>query len=268
MPHPRRGQTWARARAPPRFRAVGAGNMAAMITFFVILAVLMVLVVAAGQWSAGPGRRVFYDRGVVVGRRRGVVEEEVVDDEPYPVARSRRVVRRPRGRRSVADRQTFNLCAGSSILPAPTIGEPTTGRRVPGCRCAAERLFRVPSDLDYLELRIEAAEVVHIGRHHSLPCATGTDDDMGIDHIGCAGGRQQPPDVRGVHPVEGNDVRVRLADQAGEPDLALGPADRLGQRSRWHGEPSPDLGGSGEEHDNRAIAPVDGDQAAGVEGHS
>lgn len=70
--------------------------MAAMITFFVILAVLMVLVVAAGQWSAGARRRVVYDRDVVARPRARVVEEEIVDD-PYdrPVVR-RRVVRRRR----------------------------------------------------------------------------------------------------------------------------------------------------------------------------
>lgn len=65
-----------------------------MIAFFVILAVLMVLVVAAGQWSAGPRRRVVYDRDVVVDRRPDLVEEVVED--PYPVVRSRRVVRRRR----------------------------------------------------------------------------------------------------------------------------------------------------------------------------
>ena len=78
------------------FRPPGPGNIPAMITFFVILAVLMVLVVAAGQWSARPGRRVLYDRDVVVDRRPDVVEE-IVEDDPYPVAtRSRRVVRRRR----------------------------------------------------------------------------------------------------------------------------------------------------------------------------
>lgn len=80
------------------FRPAERGNRAGMITFFILLAVLMVLVVAAGQWSAaGPRRRVLYDRDVVVDRRPDVVEEEIVDD-PYPVAtRSRRVVRRRRG---------------------------------------------------------------------------------------------------------------------------------------------------------------------------
>ena len=66
-----------------------------MIAFFIILALLMVFVVMAGQWSAGARRRVIYDRDVVVDRRPDVIEEEVVDD-PYPVARSRRVVRRRR----------------------------------------------------------------------------------------------------------------------------------------------------------------------------
>ncbi len=69
--------------------------MRVMIAFFVILVVLMVLVVAAGQWSAGPRRRVIYDRDVVVDRGPDLIEEEVVDD-PYPVTRSRRVVRRRR----------------------------------------------------------------------------------------------------------------------------------------------------------------------------
>jgi hypothetical protein len=72
-----------------------------MIAFFVILVLLMVLVFAAGQWNGGPRRRVIYDRDVVadrrpevlVDRRPGVVEEEIVED-PYPVARTRRVVRR------------------------------------------------------------------------------------------------------------------------------------------------------------------------------
>lgn len=67
-----------------------------MIAFFVILAVLMVLVVAAGQWSAGPRRRVLYDRDVVVDRRPEVVEE-IVEDDAYAVSsRPRRVVRRRR----------------------------------------------------------------------------------------------------------------------------------------------------------------------------
>lgn len=71
-----------------------------MIAFFVILVLLMVLVAFAGQWSGGRRRRVIYDRDVIVDRRptvveRGpdVIEEEIVED-PYPVARSRRVVRR------------------------------------------------------------------------------------------------------------------------------------------------------------------------------
>lgn len=67
-----------------------------MIAFFVILALLMVLVAFAGQqWSAGSRRRVVVDRDVVVDRRPDLISEEIVD-EPYPVARSRRVVRRRR----------------------------------------------------------------------------------------------------------------------------------------------------------------------------
>lgn len=67
--------------------------MAAMIAFFIILALLMVLVVATGQWQAGSRRRVIY-RDVVPDRRPEIVEEEMVD-APFPVTR-RRVVRRRR----------------------------------------------------------------------------------------------------------------------------------------------------------------------------
>lgn len=66
-----------------------------MIAFFVILAVLMVLVWAVGSWSGGLRRRQSYDRDVIVDRRPEVVEEIVED--PYPQrVRSRRVVRRRR----------------------------------------------------------------------------------------------------------------------------------------------------------------------------
>ena len=130
-----------------------------------------------------------------------------------------------------------------------------------------ERSFGVRlSDLDNFKLRIEATKIVRVRGDHSLLCATGADDDMSIDDVGGTGGRQQPPDAGGVHPVQGNDICVRLADQPGKPDLALGSADRLGQCSRGHGEPGPDLGGSGEEHDDRPIVPVDRYQASGVEG--
>lgn len=66
-----------------------------MITFFILLVVLMVLVVAAGTWAAGPHRRVYYDRRPLVDRRTDVVEELV--DEPHvrPMA-SRRTIRRRR----------------------------------------------------------------------------------------------------------------------------------------------------------------------------
>lgn len=70
--------------------------MLVMITFFVILAVLMVLVVAAGQWSAGArGRRVIHERDVLVDRGPDVIEEEIIDD-PYPRPAARRLVRRRR----------------------------------------------------------------------------------------------------------------------------------------------------------------------------
>lgn len=68
-----------------------------MITFFILLVVLMVLVVAAGSWVAGPRRRVYYERGpIVVDRGPDVVEEYVEEPQLRPIASSRRIVRRRR----------------------------------------------------------------------------------------------------------------------------------------------------------------------------
>ncbi|HUR18733.1 MAG TPA: hypothetical protein VMZ51_07340 [Acidimicrobiales bacterium] len=90
-----------RARQTPFAGAVsttlGEGKAHFMIAFFVLLVVLMVLVVAAGTWNAGPRRRGPYARDVVVDRRPDVVEEVVYDDAyTPPVTRTRRVVRRRR----------------------------------------------------------------------------------------------------------------------------------------------------------------------------
>jgi len=73
-----------------------------MIGFFIILALLMVLVAAAGAWSrgnwGGPRQRVIYERSPVVERRpRASLGEEIVEEEWHdagPAPRSRRVVRR------------------------------------------------------------------------------------------------------------------------------------------------------------------------------
>jgi hypothetical protein len=68
-----------------------------MITFFILLVVLMVLVVAAGSWVAGPRRRVYYERGpIVMDRGPDVVEEYVEEPQLRPIASSRRIVRRRR----------------------------------------------------------------------------------------------------------------------------------------------------------------------------
>lgn len=68
-----------------------------MITFFILLVVLMVLVVAAGSWVAGPRRRVYYERGPIVTDRGPDIVEEYVEEPPLrPIASSRRIVRRRR----------------------------------------------------------------------------------------------------------------------------------------------------------------------------
>jgi hypothetical protein len=68
-----------------------------MFTFFILLAVLIVLVVMAGSWMGGPGsrRRVIYERGPAMTRRPDVIEEIVEEPELRPIA-SRRIVRRRR----------------------------------------------------------------------------------------------------------------------------------------------------------------------------
>ncbi|MDP9069977.1 MAG: hypothetical protein M3N68_01560 [Actinomycetota bacterium] len=74
-----------------------------MVAFFIILAVLMVLVVAIGSgWGRAPrryGREAVVDpeADVAVDRGPDVIEEEVYEDPaPRPVRRTRRVVRRRR----------------------------------------------------------------------------------------------------------------------------------------------------------------------------
>jgi hypothetical protein len=62
-----------------------------MVTFFILLVVLMVRVVAAGTWASAPRRRVYYERPA----EREVVE--LVDDG--------RTALRPLARRSVVRRR-------------------------------------------------------------------------------------------------------------------------------------------------------------------
>jgi hypothetical protein len=65
-----------------------------------------------------------------------------------------------------------------------------------------------------------------------LAGAACADHHMSIDDVGCPARRQQPADVRRIHPVEVHNVSRRLTNQAGQPDLPLRPPDRLGQRGR------------------------------------
>lgn len=64
-----------------------------MVTFFILLVVLMVLVVAAGTWAGGPHRRVYYGDVPRAAGRTEVIEETV--DEPR-VRPMRRIIRRRR----------------------------------------------------------------------------------------------------------------------------------------------------------------------------
>lgn len=121
------------------------------------------------------------------------------------------------------------------------------------------------SDLDDVEMRIETAKIVSVRGQHLLLCAAGTDDDVSIDDVRSSGGGQQPPNVRRVDAVKGNDICVRLTDQSSKPNLPLGPPDRLCQRSGRHRDPSSGLCGAGKEHDDRPLVAVDGDQAASVQ---
>lgn len=114
-------------------------------------------------------------------------------------------------------------------------------------------------------MRIEKAKIVSVRGQHLLLGATGTDDDVSIDHVRCSGGGQKTPNVRRVDTVKGDNISVRLADQSNKSNLPLGPADRLSQCSGRHRDPSSSLCGASEEHDDRSIVPVDSNQAAGVQ---
>lgn len=121
------------------------------------------------------------------------------------------------------------------------------------------------SDGDDLDRGIEPAEVGGIGGHDPLAAAAGTDDDMCVRDVGRTTGRQQPADVGGVHPVEGDDVRPRRADEPGQLHLPVRPTDGLRQSSGRDGHHFACFADPGEERNDPPVAPIQGDQATRVE---
>jgi hypothetical protein len=69
------------------------------------------------------------------------------------------------------------------------------------------------SQSDQLEGRVKLAQVARIRGDDGLAGATGADHDVGVGNVRSPAGRQQPADVRRVHPAQANHVGGRLADQ-------------------------------------------------------
>jgi hypothetical protein len=70
-------------------------------------------------------------------------------------------------------------------------------------------------------------------------------------------GGEKPTDVRGIDPVEVDEVRRRLADQSSESNLALGPSFALGESARGDGHSGARNARTGQQNRDLAIIPVD-----------
>ena len=89
---------------------------------------------------------------------------------------------------------------------------------------------------------------------------------MRIDNVSCSARREQPADIRRVHPLERDDIGRRLADQPREPDLPIRPADSLGQGCGGNRDAGASLTSAGEEHHHAPIVSVKREQPSGIEG--
>lgn len=105
---------------------------------------------------------------------------------------------------------------------------PPTGSLAPFLLATTTPDERRRSDRENLEGGIQASQIVRVRGGHPLVRSTRAHDDVRVDDVGRAAGGEKPADVGGVNAVEINDDRRRLADQSGEPRLALGPPYGLG----------------------------------------
>jgi hypothetical protein len=88
-------------------------------------------------------------------------------------------------------------------------------------------------------LRVEPCQVVRVAGDDKLPSPVRADDDVRVDDVGGAGRGEQPADVRGIHPVERDNIGGRRPGQPNQPDLPFGPASTLSAHARSSSDSGP-----------------------------
>ena len=90
---------------------------------------------------------------------------------------------------------------------------------------------------------------------------------MGVRYVGGAARCQEPADADGVDSIEGNNPCSWIADESGQADLPLGPADGLRESRGGYGHHSTRLECSGKQSDHPPVSTIQCDQATGIEGN-
>jgi hypothetical protein len=75
-------------------------------------------------------------------------------------------------------------------------------------------------------------EIVRVAGDNGLPSPARTNNDVGIDHVGRPGPRQEKADSRGIRSVERNEVRTGLTNEPRELCLPGRVANGLRERPR------------------------------------
>jgi hypothetical protein len=101
-----------------------------------------------------------------------------------------------------------------------------------------------------------------------LSRSSSADDDMRVHDVGSSARSKKPAHARRVNPVEGDDIRRRLAGKAGETHLAGRRPDYLSERRRRDRDAGSGLASSGQQDENPAVVAFEGEKGAGVQGHA
>jgi hypothetical protein len=118
------------------------------------------------------------------------------------------------------------------------------------------------------EIWIEDPKIIGVGRGNLLSRSSSADDDMGVHHVCGAARREQAADARRVNPAEGDDIGGRLADKAGETNLAGRRPDNLSERRRRDRDAGSGLSSPGQQDKDPAVVAFEGDEGTGVQGHA
>lgn len=124
------------------------------------------------------------------------------------------------------------------------------------------------SDRDDVEVWVETMKIIWVRGDDLLATASGADHDVGVSDVGSTAGGEKSPDVGGIDPIEGDDVRRGLANQPGQAGLPFRSADRLSQSTCRDSDSGAGLGGSGEQHDHLPVVVIESNEPTGVEGNS